>query len=371
MRRHFLSLVLLVTLGELPLHAQQMLPDRFGGWSASSPAEKVAPLVPDKPSAEAAAILREAGLVEQLNRSYANQTNSLTVTLYKLRDPSGAYALFTYLRPQGTADSDLAEYAAIGRDRAILLEGNLVVDVTGLQAAAVSDLRGLASALKIAADQSPLPPIRNYLPLPAKIAGSERYAIGPASFRSALGEFSSDALAPLASSLGPGGQGGEAMLARYRARDRVVTLLLVEFPTPQLAEAQLKKLALPGAHGSAGAPPSGLVAKRKSSLLSVVFQPKSLQEADALLNAVRYETQVTWNEASYKATDPTWGIIIAGTILSTGVLMVYAFIGGLGFGLIRIAVKRFFPDKVFDRSAQFEILQLGISSKPIQWKDLY
>ena len=371
MRCYLPILVLLVALGELPLHAQRTLPDRFGDWTASGSAARVSSLVPGKPAEEAAAILREAGLVEQLNRDYASQSHSLTVTLYKLRDPSGAYSLFTYLRPQDAADSDLAEYAAISHDRAILLEGNLVADVGGLQAAAVSDLRGLASAINAVADQSPLPPIRNYLPLAGRIPGSEKYALGPAGFRSALGELFSSDLAPVAGALGSGGQGAEAILARYRAKDRAVTLLLVEFPAPQSAETQLKRIAGSGALSSRGVPPSGLIARRKSSLLSIVFHPKSLEEANALLSAVRYETQVTWNEAPYKLTDPTWGVIIAGTILSTGVLMVYAFIGGVGFGLIRIVTKRFFPDKVFDRSARSEILQLGILSKPIKWKDFY
>ena len=157
-------------------------------------------------------------------------------------------------------------------------------------------------------------------------------------------------------------------MARYRAKNRVLTLVLVEFPTPQLAEAQLRKVT---ALTVSGASLSGAIARRKFSLLSVVLQPKSPQEADALLDAVRYETQTTWNEPSHKLTDPSWGVIIVGSILSTGALMVYAFLGGLGFGVIRVVTKRFLPGKVFDRSSRLEILQLGLSSKPIQWKDFY
>jgi hypothetical protein len=43
----------------------------------------------------------------------------------------------------------------------------------------------------------------------------------------------------------------------------------------------------------------------------------------------------------------------------------------VGFGGIRVLIKIFFPNKVFDREKQVEILQLGISSKPIQAKDFY
>ena len=44
---------------------------------------------------------------------------------------------------------------------------------------------------------------------------------------------------------------------------------------------------------------------------------------------------------------------------------------GIGFGGLRVLFKVFLPNKVFDREKQVEILQLGISSKPINAKDFY
>jgi hypothetical protein len=366
MRRFVHALVLLAAFGALPLQAQQGLPDRFSGWTASTPSVKGAPVVADKPTAEAAAVLTEAGVVEQTTRDYTSGSRSLTVTRYSTHDPSGAYSLFTYLRPTNAADADLAQAAAISRNQALLFVGNAVVEVRSLQAAAVTDLRALASALGGTAGQPSLPPICAYLPLRGKVAGTERYVLGPAGLRAAAA-YSEIGLADFSDLLGPD-NGAEAVTARYRVKNRVLTLVLVEFPTPQLAEAQLRKVnSLADARG----PLRGVVARRNSSLLSVVLQPKSVQEADTLLDAVRYETEVTWNEPAHKLTDPSWGVIIVGTILSTGALMVYAFLGGLGYGVIRVVTKRFFPGKVFDRTSQLEILQLGLSSKPIQWKDLY
>jgi hypothetical protein len=34
-------------------------------------------------------------------------------------------------------------------------------------------------------------------------------------------------------------------------------------------------------------------------------------------------------------------------------------------------VKRYFPDKVFDRSSHLQVLQLGLGSKPINSEDFY
>jgi hypothetical protein len=44
---------------------------------------------------------------------------------------------------------------------------------------------------------------------------------------------------------------------------------------------------------------------------------------------------------------------------------------GLGFGGFRLLVKFLLPGRVFDRASQVEILQLGLSSKPIDSRDFY
>jgi hypothetical protein len=51
--------------------------------------------------------------------------------------------------------------------------------------------------------------------------------------------------------------------------------------------------------------------------------------------------------------------------------MIFAVAAGIGFGGLRVLVKIFLPNKIFDREKQIEILQLGISSKPIKAKDFY
>jgi len=368
MRGSRLILGLLFIFGSQSPHAPRFLPDRFGGWTASSPAVKVASTIPGWSPAEAGALLRETGLVEQSSRAYEYQSQTATVTLYRMRDPSGAYALFTCARPADAVDSDLAQYAAVSRGQVMLMAGNLVASVTGSQEASLADLRDLAEELSQVADHSPLPPIRDYLPPRGRILGSTKYAMGPVGLRSALGDLSSPGLTGIESALGPAGEGAEAVLARYKVRDHVVTFLIAEFPTPQLAEKALTEVAAPKAQGAA---PPELIAGRKSSLLCVVFQAKSFEEARALLRAVPYETEITWNEPAYKATDASWGVIILGIVLGTGVLMAYAVVGGLGFGLLRIVTKRLLPGKVFDRSAQHEILQLGLSGRPIEWKGFY
>ncbi len=111
--------------------------------------------------------------------------------------------------------------------------------------------------------------------------------------------------------------------------------------------------------------------QRSSSLIAVVIGAPSREAANKLLDLVAYESQVTWNEPKHTLTDPTIGSIVVGAFLGTGVIMLFALAVGLGFGGLRAMLRIFFPNKVFDREKQIEILQLGIYSKPIQAKDFY
>jgi hypothetical protein len=163
--------------------------------------------------------------------------------------------------------------------------------------------------------------------------------------------------------------GAEAMLARFASRGREGgVLLLLEYPTPQLAEQHIHHLdeVLPAA-----AKQAGTVIERKGSLLSMVLSPSSAEYAKNLREAVDYETQVTWNEASQTATDPPITSIMVKIFIGTGVFMVAAVVLGIAFGGVRVLTKIFFPGKVFDRPNQMEILQLGLSGKRIDPSDFY
>jgi len=63
--------------------------------------------------------------------------------------------------------------------------------------------------------------------------------------------------------------------------------------------------------------------------------------------------------------------MIVGSIVGAGILCMFAVIAGVAFGGLRLVVKRYFPDKVFDRSSTMQVLQLGLGSKPINSDDFY
>jgi hypothetical protein len=162
--------------------------------------------------------------------------------------------------------------------------------------------------------------------------------------------------------------GAEAMLAQYRHGQDAGVLLLIDYPTPQLAELHSRHLETALAESTSGA---GTKIERTGSLLSMVIAPSSSAFADTLRTSVNYHTQVTWNEASQTATDPSWALVLYRIFVGTGVFMVAAIVLGIGFGGLRVFTKRLLPGKVFDRHDRMEVLQMGLSGKRIDTRDLY
>jgi hypothetical protein len=248
----------------------------------------------------------------------------------------------------------------------LIQEGSLVVSSTAN--VSKDDLAALVKALEASSGLAPLPPVRTYLPLAGRLLGTERYALGPEAMKAALAELGQSDMLGLVRAAGFS-SGAEAMLARYSSggKDSAV-LVLLEYPTPQLAEQHIHHLDefLPVAANQ-----QKLNIVRKGSLLSLVLSPSSAEYAKSLREAIDYETQVTWNEPSQTATDPPITSTLVKIIMGTGVFMVAAIVLGIAFGGVRVVTKIFFPGKVFDRPNQMEILQLGLSGKRIDPTDFY
>ncbi|MGB8475051.1 MAG: DUF6599 family protein [Candidatus Acidiferrum sp.] len=341
---------------------QDTFPARFGRWlTTTSP-------IKTKPSEQELPLLSEAGLQDWLVRPYTNGSQTLNVGLKVFSDPSGAYEAYTASLDPQMQPSNLGPLTAIGHERLLALVGNIIMQVDQPQLASTKELQELAGLVRKLADTAPLPPVRKYLPSESRVAGSERYALGPVAMRAALIGLGRGDLAALADKAGFS-DSAEAMLAAYSGPgEGSGILVLLEYPTPQLAEQHIHHLdeVLP----APGKQP-GLGIVRKGSLLSLVLSPSSAEYTKNLRAAINYETQVTWNEPSQTATDPPIASVMVKIFIGTGVFMVAAFVLGIAFGGVRVITKILFPGKVFDRPNQMEILQLGLSSKRIDPSDFY
>lgn len=340
--------------------AQKPLPDRFGSWVSQAPPVKV------KSPEQDAALLTEAGLEQWVTRPYANGSQTLNVSMERFHDPSGAYEAYTALLDTDLEPSTVGQLTAIGHGRLIMLIGNFLVNVDQPQLASAADLKELSGMVRKVADTTPLPPIRAFLPQ-GFADGTQRYAFGPAAFQAALAKLGEAEFAPLTKEVGFD-FGAEAIFANYQKAKESGVLLLIDYPTPQLAEQHLRHL---DAVLSPAEKRAGTTVERKGSLLSLVLRPPSAAFAEELRSAVHYQTEVTWNEPTHKITDPPWLVILGRIIILTLLFMGLAVAVGAAFGGVRVLLKTFFPGKVFDRPGQMDVLQLGLSSKRIDSRDFY
>jgi len=93
--------------------------------------------------------------------------------------------------------------------------------------------------------------------------------------------------------------------------------------------------------------------------------------ASTFLDQIHYASAVMWDEPSHELTDPSIGTMVVGAFMDTGSIMVLAIAAGIGFGGLRLLMKVILPGKVFDSDQRVEILQLGLTSKPIRVGDFY
>ncbi|MGA8100734.1 MAG: DUF6599 family protein [Candidatus Acidiferrales bacterium] len=339
------------------------LPDSFSGWTGG-------PQTPLEPSTVAGAastgILTEYGYVAGWQRAYTKDGRSVEVRLYQMKDPSDGYGLYSFLRGPEMHGTNITEHSSISPTRALMLQGNFVVDATGKDFQALApDWKGLVAAIAPHADSGAYPILWQHLPESGIEPKSDHYLLGPQGLRQFF---------PLADGDWLGfSDGAEAEVARYRVNGNELTLLVVDFPTPQIATSKLEQFsqrfnlnaAIPG-----DARPT-VYARRELTLVGLVAGARSQEEADTLLSQVHSAIHVTWNEPGSSFTEPGIGPIIVGIIVGTGVICLFAVIAGVAFGGVRLLVKRLLPGKVFDRDSQLQVLQLGLGSKPIQVQDFY
>ncbi len=367
MRKPFLRLLAVVFLFAVPSFAQGVLPRNVGGRAGEKPAAALKDSTGfEVPSAD---VLKEYGLASLEAQNFTDATGTYKIVLFNMKDPSGAYGLYSYLRSPEMEHSAVTDHSAISNDRALVLRGNLVLDVRGTELPKhAADLNALVAAISPKASDGPLPSISEHLPTDNFVDRSDKYVLGPVT----LNEFFPFAQAGKDDWIGFYA-GAEAEVAKYRVDGRELTLLLADFPTPQSAQKRLAELRR-DYHINPDSPDansSPIFARRAITMLAIVSGARSEAEADKLLDRIQSGAEVTWNEPTWQFKEPTIGAMIVGAIEGSGVICMFALIAGIAFGGFRLVTKRLFPDKVFDRSNTMQVLQLGLGSKPINAEDFY
>lgn len=339
-----------------------ILPQAFAGWEMSGTAKtSTDPAAADSTNARVLEEYRFSDLATALYTRDDGRT--LKIRAARFADASGAFGAYTfYLQPNMTKEQIGDQGASLG-DRVLFYRGHVLIDAQFSQESAMSgaELRELAGTLpKPSGNSGNLPSFIQFLPPRDYIANTQKYVMGPVALRAIASPVPADEVDFATSA--------EVTLAHYQTPSGEATLMLISYPTPQIAAERVRKI--DAAHHLAQQPSAGISTiegsgtffdKRTGPIVAIATGGISDSDAKALLGRVNYEASVTWNTPSESGQVHDLYMLILNIVVLCAILAGLAIIAGVAFGGFRILMKRMYPDRVFDRPEQMEFISLHLT----------
>jgi hypothetical protein len=287
-----------------------LLPDKFGPYTKTSSAAAAN----NEPT-----VWTEYGLADSERGAYTGP-RSFSVSAWQFRDSTGAAAAFDWQRPQGSRPTDVAQVAAQFPGGALVAFGNYLLRFDGWQPGAEQIVDLVQALPKLS--RSALPPLRAWLPARHKVAGSERYVLGPASLQAFA-----PAIPPAAAGFD---RSAEAVVARYKLRGGDGTLAVFAYPTHHIGRER----------ASAFEQIAGAQVRREGPLVAIVLGAPNREAAAPILNSVKYQAEFSWTEHVPKDTPQDAAKMVLAIMMLAGILIVCSVILGLFFGGFRTVCNR-------------------------------
>lgn len=353
--------------------APALLPQEFGGWQMQgTPQISKDPAQADPTNA---AVLKEYRFSDLATATYTRDDGrTLKLRAARFADASGAFGAYLfYLQPAMTPDTakkeedKIGDQAAFLGQRVLFYRGNVLVDAQFSRESAMSgaQMRNFSRVLpRPSGSSGNLPTFIEFMPHQDYIANTQKYVMGAAALAAQAPPVSADLVDFNASA--------EVSLARYNTPSGEATLMLISYPTPKMAAEHLLRIK---AARQASASQSGLsnvessgtfIPKRTGPLLAIVTGPVSDSDAKSLLGRVNWEASVTWNQPTNDPQVRDLYMLILNIVVLCGILAGLAVVAGVAFGGIRILMKRWYPDKIFDRPEQMEFISLHLTETVVK-----
>ena len=261
----------------------------------------------------------EFGYDDAAQADYSGPDGKFHLTVWRLKDSTGAMAAFRWFRPAGMVDSKWEKLAVENAESLFFAFGNYLFRYDGRRPKA-GEFELLASLLP-KFEKSALPSTPGFLPAKNRVTASDRYLLGPASL-----EAFAPSVPPSAAAFSTGAEG---IGARFSSPAGELRLVIFSYPTPHIARDRLpefQKIA-------------GAVVKRSGPLVAVVLPPADRDEAERLLAEVRYEANVTLNQRMPGQGENPGNLILAIFVL-IGILLLFATTFGFALGGFRILWRK-------------------------------
>ena len=324
-----------------------LLPDAFAGWVSTEKPKSITD--PAELDSSAAAALKEYGCSGGMTANYKRSDETLTVKAVSFQDVSGAYGAYSFYRQNGWPKADIGEGATSDNHRVLFWKGNTVVDATFSHIGPMSagEMRELARKLPLPQGNRALPPpILANLPQGSLDKQTTHFAQGPAGYAGAGGVLPPELVGF--------DRDAEAVTANYSLTSGPATLTLIDYPTPQMAEAQEKKIREYIKAGSGAQPAfpkplrdsdqASLEVVRSGPIVALVSGDAIPDESHKLLAQVHYSAELTRmpqgkDDEIVKTSRFLMGIAMLVIIGSSAAILLGFFLGG-GRALYRVARGR-------------------------------
>jgi hypothetical protein len=331
-----------------------LLPSSFAGWQ-KAPGKHVSK------SADAAdpanpQLLQEYGFTDLETATYTRGDRNMTVKAERFADTTGAYGAFTFYRQPEMAREKLCDQGASDGTHVIFYCTNVLLDVNldKVTAMSASELRELAKEIpKVAGNLAEAPKIALYLP--ENVRQNSKYVAGPL----ALNKLD----APIKASQVNFSLSPEVVIGKVRALDGIATVALIKYPTPQIAQAQLKQLEDWGKTLKPSTVEGSLnefVSKRTGPIIAMVMGEIAESDAKSLLSNINYDAEITWSEPTFNGAKDNIGNLVYNDMILAFMIVAFMFVVGIAFGGFRLFMKKFFPGRLVDRPEDVEFIKLDI-----------
>lgn len=324
-----------------------VLPQAFGGWQKSGSQSSSDPASADPTHP---ALLKEYGFRSVETATYTKPERSITVRAATFDDTSGAYGAFTFYKTPEMLTEKFGDQGATFNNRILFYRGNVLIDVTldRITAMTAAELRELGEDVPLPPGSARNPPLLpSYLPKQGYVKNSAKYVEGPVGLQSVD--------APLPANAVDFAKGAEIALGKYATDGGNATMVLIGYPTPQIAAEQEKSLE--NFHPANG---TTFLSRRTGPILAVMAGPISPSEAKALLGSVNYDADITWNQNTFFTKKDNVANLLVNVVLLIGIILVFAIMVGVLMGGVKVLNRKLFPDRGFDRDDRNEFISLHL-----------
>ncbi len=328
----------------LPPSPKALLPDDFDGWVLAEPSKMVTDAAQADPANAAA--LKEYGFTAGLLANYKREGETLSLRALRFDDLSGAYGAYSYYRQNGWPKEEIGAGAASDNNRVLFWKGTTVVDAAFSRVGPMSagELREIARQLPAPlGNRALLPPILASVPRASLEGQTTHYAVGPAGYAGSGGV--------LPPALVGFDKGAETVTANYSLTSNPATLTIIDYPTPQIAEAQEAAIRAYLKAGNQAQPPwpkpltdsdqASLEVRRSGPLVVVVSGDAIPEESHRLLESVHYEANLTAIPQPVESEVEKTGKLLMGitllTVIGGGAAILLGGLLGSGRALYRMA----------------------------------